>query len=260
MSFEILLLSIVQGIGEILPISSSVNLHLFSKLFHIQDFSFSLKIALHVGSLITLLIYSKKDVINIFKGLFSKKRTLFETYFFPLLLGTIPVTILGYFSRDFVKEFDSPKIMGTSSVLFGLTLFVFDKLSCAKNRVEKDNIQIWKACFIGCFQSLALFPGVSRLGICITASRMLNLDRRKAIRFSLLLAIPSILGSLSLETFECCKTNDFSLFSGNTAVSVMIVAITGLITIWPAIRFMEKKGFLAITIYRIVVGSILCFL
>lgn len=259
MDFNILFLSLIQGVSEILPISSSVNLHFFSSIFSINNFSFSLKIALHAGSLLTLILFFRKEICDIFKGIFSSRK-LSETHFFPLILGTIPVVIFGYFSRDFVKEFDSPKIMGVSSIFFGLILLVFDKLSCSKSRTDKNPVSLLKSFLIGCFQAIAIFPGVSRLGICITASRMFGLDRRKSIYFSLLLAIPSIGGSLVLELFDCYKKQSFVAFSNDSLIGIFLTSLIGLIAIYPCVKYMEKNGFFALTIYRIIIGLAICFL
>lgn len=260
MNIEILILSIIQGVAEILPISSSVNLQFFSSLFNLKSFSFLLKIALHAGSLITILFYFRTEITNILKGFFSKKIKLKDTYFFPLVIGTIPVVILGYLSRDFVKEFDSNIIMGVASVFFGILLLMFDKMACAKTRTDKSPVSISKAFFIGCFQAIAIFPGVSRLGICITSSRMLSLDRKKAIFFSLLLAIPSILGSLTLEIIESIKSEQNFVASNDILIGVALTTLIGIAIIGPAIKFMEKKGFVALTIYRIIVGLAICFI
>ncbi len=258
MNLEIILLSFIQGISEILPISSSVNLHFFSHIFDISAFSFSLKIALHAGSLIALLIFFHREIFDIFKGLFTEK-PIKSTHLFSLFFGTIPVVIIGYFARDYVKEFDSPRIMGISSIIFGLILFTVDKLSCKKSRSDKNPISIIKAFIIGCFQTIAIFPGVSRLGICITASRMLGLDRKKSIYFSLLLAIPSILGSLTLELFECHQKHDFQIFSNSSLTGIITTAFISLIALFPCIKYMENHGFGILVLYRIIIGIITCF-
>lgn len=254
MNSDIISLSVIQGISEILPISSSVNLHFFSHLFHIENFTFSLKIALHAGSLITLIVYFGKEIRDICKGLFGKKN-IQDTYLVALIFGTIPVVILGYFAHDFVKEFDSPRVMGISSVIFGILLHVFDKFANV-SKIDKKNISITKAFFIGCCQAIAIFPGVSRLGICITSSRMLGLARKKAIDFSLMLAIPSICGSLVLEILSNNTHTEF--ISTNNVSGIVLTALIGLIAILPCIRLMERKGFLALAIYRVLIGIAIC--
>lgn len=258
MDFNIILLSFIQGISEILPISSSINLHFFSHIFNINTFSFSLKIALHTGSLIALMIFFRREIFDIFSGIFGSK-SIKNTHLLPLFFGTIPVVIIGYFARDYVKEFDSPKIMGILSILFGIILFLIDKLSYHKSRTDKNPISIAKAFIIGCFQTIAIFPGVSRLGICITASRMLGLDRKKSIYFSLFLAIPSILGSLTLELFECYQKHDFQIFSNDSLIGIISTAIISLLAMWYCIKYMENRGFGVLVLYRIVIGIITCF-
>jgi undecaprenyl-diphosphatase len=256
MDLSILFLSVIQGISEVLPISSSVNLHFFSALFNIHEFSFALKIALHVGSLAALLIYFHSDVIDIFRGLFTRRK-ISDTCLLQLVCGTIPVVILGFLARDFVKEFHSQKIMGVTCICFGILLVMFDKLSCMQPRLSRANIagiSLSKSFVIGVFQSIAIFPGVSRLGICITAARMLSLDRKHAIRFSLLLAIPSILGSLVLELYESYKISDFQCFQGAALSGMIATALISIIAIHPCVRYTEKRGFSLIAIYRILVG------
>lgn len=258
-NLEIVFLSFIQGIAEILPISSSVNLHFFSHVINIPSFSFSLKIALHAGSLITLLLFFHHEIVDIIKGFFTSK-PLKNTHLMPLIAGTLPVVLIGYFARDFVKEFDSPKLMGVLSIAFGIMLFVVDKISCYKSRTDKDPIAITKAFVIGCFQSIAIFPGVSRLGICITASRMLNIERKKAIYFSLMLAIPSILGSLTLEIIEAYQKHNFAIFSNDSLFGIILTAVIGLIAITPCVKYMGNSGFGLLTLYRIAIGIIICLI
>lgn len=258
MNLDILALSFIQGISEILPISSSVNLYLFSQLFNWTNFTFSLKVALHAGSLLTLIVYFWKDIMDILKALTGKKPVR-KTYLIPLILGTIPVVIFGFLSRDFIKEFDSAKIMGLSCIVFGLALVIFDKLASNHNR-RYSTVSPFKAFLIGCGETIALFPGVSRLGICLTTSRILGLDRKQAINFSLMLAIPSICGSLFLEILDAIKTPGTVKFSNDALLGIIITAIIGLIVIRPCVRYMEKIGFVYLAAYRVAIGSIIYFM
>lgn len=258
MNFDILSYSLVQGISEILPVSSSANLYLFSKLLSAPEFLFSMKVALHAGSLITLLIYFREEITDIFRGIFGKKE-LSETYLLQLIVATIPVVIFGYFSRDFVKEFDSPRVMGLCCIIFGLALVLFDKLS-SKARPSKKPIALIKSLLIGVFQAISVIPGISRLGICITASRILGIDRKNSIHFSLLLAVPSICGSLTLEILECFKKSDFGVFTEKSMIGIGLTALIGLIAIFPCIRYMERKGFAALAIYRVIIGLVIYFI
>ncbi|MBQ8651531.1 MAG: undecaprenyl-diphosphate phosphatase [Alphaproteobacteria bacterium] len=257
---QILILSLVQGIAEFLPISSSINLELISKLFDISLYSFHLKIALHAGSLLALLIYFQRDIKDIFYGLFTKKTRLGSTLFFPIFVATIPVIISGYFSVDFIEQFNSIKAAGILSIIFGILLCLVDRISGDSPHNKRQQISVFKSFIIGCFQAIAIIPGVSRLGITITAARMLSLDRSKSIRFAMILAIPSIAGSLFLEVIKSVKYNNFQILEKNAIIAMLITALVSLIFIHPALNFMARKGFFGITIYRIIIGLVVLFL
>lgn len=254
--FENIVLSIVQGIGEFLPISSSTNITLISKILSFNDLSFSLKIALHSGSLLALLIYFRKIIYKIILGIFTNKVKLSNTAFNLMVFSTLPVVITGFIFNDFVKNFDIPLITGIILIIFGIILYVVDKYNIGTNC--KNNVL--RYIIIGCFQSIAIFSGVSRSGICITGCRLLNIERYQAITISLLLAIPSISGSLVLELINMYKNNTLNTFNINTLFAVLLTGLIGIISIKPCIKYMEKNGFYALMWYRIVVGLILILL
>jgi undecaprenyl-diphosphatase len=256
-SYDTLLLGVVQGVSEVLPISSSANLFLFTSICNIQGFSFSLKVALHAGSLIAFFVYFHSEISSIFRSFCLENMRLRQTYFWHLIVGTAPVVILGFLAHDFVIEFDSRKIMGISSIFFGMLLLIADKISALRS---KQSVSIVKAFVIGCFQAISIFPGVSRLGITITASRMLSIDRRKAIFFSMFLAIPSICGSLVLEIINLIEKRDLMIFSTDTLYGMAVTTIVSMIAIYPCSRFMEKRGFFWISMYRVVIGCVIIFL
>jgi undecaprenyl-diphosphatase len=253
MDLNVFIISFVQGVGELLPISSSVNMFIFHHLFRMNFFDFSFDIALHAGSLLALIVYFRREILDMLKACVSKK-PIRDTYLLQIVVGTIPVVILGYLSREYVKEFNSKAVMGCFCMLFGILLFVFDKLSASHKRPE--NISVIKAFIIGVFQAVAIFPGVSRLGVCITSSRMLSLNRQTAIHFSLLLAIPSILGSICLELF---KSGNIFLRESSMEGAIITFIISAVVII-PCVKFMEKRGFFVIAIYRCIIGILLFFL
>jgi undecaprenyl-diphosphatase len=185
---------------------------------------------------------------------------LSHTYFWHLILGTIPVVILGAFAHDFVVEFDSKRVMGISSMFFGVLLFAADKISISRN---KRPVSLTKSFIIGCFQAISVLPGVSRMGITITAARMLSIDRRKSISFAMFLAIPSICGSLVLELLTISKgapKHDLAIFSRETLYGMLVTAIISILAIYPCVRLMEKYGFLWIAAYRVIIGCVIAFL
>ncbi|MDR1034599.1 MAG: hypothetical protein LBL32_01535 [Holosporales bacterium] len=258
MNLEVLFLSIIQGISEILPISSSVNLYFFSKLLNISAFSFGMKVALHVGSFMAFIIYFRRDISSIFSAMFIRKNKLSDTYFWALIIGTVPVVVLGFLAIDFIKEFDSKVVAGGACAFFGCLLLICDKLSITRARYgDKSRVSIYKSFIIGCFQAVSVFPGVSRLGICITASRILHIERKRAIAFSMLLAIPSICGSMVIGIMDCYKHSDFSVFSIDALAGVLLTMLIGLVAIFPCVKYMEKTGFIYIVFYRILIGIIM---
>jgi undecaprenyl-diphosphatase len=218
-----------------------------------------MKIALHAGSLITLLIFFRKEIADILLGLFSKKKPLSETHFFQLFLGAIPVAIIGFCARNYVKEFDAIKVMGFTSIVFGILLVIFDMAFNNTNQRQHTRraalrLSIFEAIVIGLFQSISIFPGVSRLGICITAARMMSMNRTKAIHFSLFFAIPSIFGSIMLEIIDILQSSQQYILV-DILLGIVVTSIVGLLVIRPCISYMEKQGFLAIAIYRILIGA-----
>ena len=253
---EIIVLSIVQGIGEFLPISSSTNITLISKLLSFNDLSFSLKIALHCGSLLALLIYFRKVIYKIILGIFTNKVKLSNTAFYLMLLGTIPVIINGVIFNNFIKNFDIPFVTGIILIIFGIILYVVDKYNIGIDCKNK----ILQYIIIGIFQSIAIFSGVSRSGICITGCRFLNIEKSQAIKISLLLAIPSISGSLVLELINMYKNNTLNTLNIDTLFAVLLTGLIGIFSIKPCINYMEINGFHALMWYRIIIGLVLIFL
>lgn len=253
---EIIVLSIVQGIGEFLPISSSTNITLISRLLYFNDLSFSLKIALHCGSLLALLIYFRKVIYKIILGIFTNKVKLSNTAFYLMLLSTIPVIINGFIFNNFIRNFDIPLITGIIIIIFGIILYIVDKYNIGINCKNK----ILQYIIIGFFQSIAIFSGVSRSGICITGCRFLNIERSQSIKISLLLAIPSISGSLVLELINMYKNNTLNTLNINTLFAVLLTGLIGIISIKPCIKYMERNGFYALMWYRIIIGLVLIFL
>lgn len=248
---NIFILSLVQGITEFLPISSSTHLAIASKLFSISEFSFSLKIALHVGSLVALLIYFRKAIWQIILSLFTKRVKLSNTAFWLIVLGTLPTVIIGLLFHDFVKNLDSDVMcVGTMLISFGISLY-----SCDKFCETKTQNQYIRSLLIGLFQTIAILPGVSRLGICITAGRITGLNRNDAIQISMLLAIPAIFGSLVLELIKV--DNIKLLINSDALIGATLTSIIGILALTSCTRYMKRNGFKLLMWYRIILGLVL---
>lgn len=258
-TLQTLMLGVVQGIGEFLPISSSANLAVVSKIFKFATCSFETKVALHAGSLLALIFYFRQTLWRIFLGLFTNKVKLSQTAFYTMVIATLPVVIIGSILHRFIKGFDSNIITGILLIVFGILLWLSDIMSVNKLAQRCTKSTHVRDCLIGVFQSMAILPGVSRLGICTTACRLFNINRKQAITTSLLLAIPSIAGSLCIELFTIFKDDAIHLFNRTNLIGMLVSGIVGIMALPICIKYMENHGFFGIMCYRILLGLTVIF-
>ena len=244
---EILILSLVQGITEFLPISSSSHLILISDFLDFKNQNLSIDVSLHIGSFIAVLLYFYKDILNFFDN---------KILFFKIFISSIPLMIIGFFlvETGFVEKIRNLKIIAWTTVIFGFFLFLSDKFKLEKN-IEK-NFTMKSAIFIGLFQVLSLIPGVSRSGIAITASRLLNFKRVDAAKISFLLSIP-ILGAVSLFGLKNLIFSENSYFTVSNLIAIFFSFLTSLITIKYFLIYIKKFNLNIFVYYRILLGLIL---
>ena len=259
-NIQIFYLSLLQGLTEFLPVSSSGHLILLSKFSQFPDQGLALDVAVHVGSIIAVMIYFSETIYDIIKG-------VIKTYFIPtfknygaklfwlLVIGTIPSIIAGYLLKEHGMEWArNTRLIGWTILGYGLLLFVADKISMTIRKI--DHMGILDAIVIGCAQCLALIPGTSRSGVTITFARFLGMERREAAKFSMLLSIPSIIGAAVLTTFEVWQAGNIRelgwMFDG-----VVYSYMSSIIAIYVVIWWLKKSTFLPFVLYRIVLGSIL---
>ena len=183
---EIFILSAVQGISEFLPISSSAHLILISSFFELKTNSLLIDISLHLGSLIAIIFYFRKDLFDLNSN---------QKYLNLILFGSIPLLIFGYVlhTSELIYLLRNIKIIAFTSLFFGIILFFSDQAKTEKN--ISTNLDFKSIIFIGLFQILALIPGVSRAGITLTAARFLKFNRVDAGKISFLLSIPALAGA-----------------------------------------------------------------
>ena len=259
---HVILLSILQGLTEFLPVSSSGHLILFSIFSTFPDQGIGLDVAVHFGSIIAVVIYFWNDVWKIAKGTIL-------TYFIPnfknegnrlfwlLFIGTLPVVCVGLTLRHFGIEFrddEASKLIGWTILCFGLLLFVADKVGMTIRKVE--HLGVLDALLIGFAQCLSLVPGTSRSGITITMARFLGMERKEAARFSMLLAIPAIVGATTLVGYELYVSQDFREMM--LAVDgVLYSFVASIIAIYVIMWWLQKSTFLPFVIYRVILGTIL---
>jgi len=196
--FEIFLLSIVQGISEFLPISSAAHLILVSNIYEFKNQSLLIDISLHLGSLLAILFYFRKDIFD-----FNKNLNLF----YKIAISTMPLVVVGYFlySTEIIYQLRNIKVIAWSTLFFGILIYIADKNIFLK-KIETD-FNIKSALIIGFFQVLALIPGVSRAGITITAGRILGFDRVDSSKIAFYLSIPALGGASFLGIKDIFETS-----------------------------------------------------
>jgi undecaprenyl-diphosphatase len=241
---EIIFLSLIQGVTEFLPISSSSHLIIFSNLTNYENQNLSIDVSLHIGSFLAVIIYFNKDIKNLIKN---------KKFFFKIFIASIPVMLFGFFlvQTNLIEKLRSIEIIGWTTLLFAILLYISDKFEL-KNNIDK-NFNYKSAIFIGLFQILSLIPGVSRSGISITAARFLNFKRLDAAKISFLLSIPtlgavSIFGLKNLITFEDFNLSALNLFS------IFLSFIFSLITINYFLKYIKKFSLNIFVLYRVILG------
>ena len=195
---EASILAFIQGFTEFIPVSSSAHLVIISKISNFNVSSLQLDISLHLGSLLAIIFYFRKDLLNITKN---------KSLFLLIVLGSIPLIIVGYFfySSGLIENLRNLKVIAWTTLVFGILLFIADR-STIKNKIN-NNLNLKNILIIGIFQVFAIIPGVSRSGIIITASRFLNFDRVDSSKISFYLSIPALAGASVLSMKDIINTN-----------------------------------------------------
>ena len=245
---EVLILSIIQGIPEFLPISSSAHLIIFSNITDFSNQSLIFDVGLHLGSLLAILFYFRKELLNI-----ANDKKLFNL----LLIGSIPLILVGYifYSTGIINSFRNLKIIAWATLIFGLLMYFADTFKIEK-KIEK-NLNIRNILIIGIMQILAVIPGVSRSGITITAGRFLNFDRHDSTKISFYLSIPALMGASALALKDVINENvEFNFF---LIISIILSFIFSYLTIKYFLIYTKKFSLKFFVIYRIVL-SIIIFL
>ena len=247
---EIFVLSIIQGITEFLPISSSSHLILISKYLNFNNQSLSIDVSLHIGSFFAVLVFFKKDIYKIFKEKFL---------LYKIIISSMPVVFLGYLlvKLNLIDYLRNIKIIGWTTIVFGILLYISDKFKNTKN--ISNDFSFKTALIIGFFQVLSLVPGVSRSGITITAGRFLEFERVEAAKISFLLSIPTLAAISFFGINNLVKSGDLN-FSLINFLSIFLSFIFSLITIMYFLKFIKNFSLNVFVIYRILLGLIILFL
>jgi len=247
---NIIILSLIQGITEFLPISSSSHLILIPMLTEYPDQGVMFDIALHTGSLLAVIIYYRKEIINALK-LSDHSNNLIRL----LIIGSIPLPIAGLLIIDFVSyNLRGIEVIGLMTISFALLLLIADRKS--ENNNDIADISSIAILTIGLFQTLALVPGVSRSGIVITAALLLNYKRIDAIKIAFLLSIPAIFMASVYNVFEVTSSENIIIYKEHF-IGMILSLLFSYITIHLFITTINKISFTPYIIYRILLGTML---
>jgi undecaprenyl-diphosphatase len=249
---QYLLIGILQGITEFLPISSSGHLVLFAKFTFWDDQGLFTDIAVHFGTLCAVIFYMRKDlfflIINIFKS-----ESLSNKIILKIIVATLPAIFVGFFIYDLVNlYFRDVRVIALSSIIFGIILYFADKRKSSQKNWE--NITIVESLIIGLWQVMAFVPGASRAGVTITGARFLHFNRINAVKFSMLLSIPIILASLSLSLFDIFFSKEQITNINPSIFAACISFITALLSIHFMMNLIKITNFNLFIIYRIILG------
>lgn len=245
--FETILLSIIQGVTEFLPISSSAHLIIFSSLTNFHNQNLTMDVSLHLGSLLAIIFFFKKKIFNfiINKPLIIK-----------IIISSLPTIVIGFFfvKFDIIDQFRNIYVIGFSTIIFGLLLYISDKSIIKKNII--NDLSIKESLYIGLLQALALIPGVSRSGITLTGARFLKFDRITSAEISFLLSIPTLFAASVYNILKIIKLENIQITTNNFWAIVMSFVFS-LITLKFFIKFLKKFSLIFFVIYRFLLGIII---
>jgi len=273
--FTAVLLGIIQGITEFLPISSTAHLTLAGKLFglvstdHPEAWTQFIAV-MQLGTLAAVLVYFLRDILGMTRAVvrdlsthgggqgwkgYSKDSRLA----FAIAIGTLPVGVIGFALKHVIEGVltKSPAVIAASLIILALLLWLAEKVS--RRTKDLNRVSFLDALIIGCAQALALIPGSSRSGTTMTAALFLGFNRESAARFSFLLSIPAVAAS---GLFEMLRIDEhvFHLGMGNLVVATIVSSIAGYAAIAWLLRYLVRHTMMVFVWYRIVLGLILIFL
>jgi len=246
---EVLLLSCVQGISEFIPVSSSAHLFLISEIYDFKYQTLTLDISLHLGSLLAIIFYFRKDLFNILNN---------RKLFLLIIIGSLPLIICGFLvlKTGMINNFRNMEVIAWTTFIFAILLYIADKVE-VKQKLEA-NIDLKSIIIIGLFQIFALIPGVSRSGIVLTAARFINFNRYDSTKISFYLSIPAIAGA----SFLGLKNISYEDFDFNLIIlfSIIFSFFTSFLTIKYFLIFVKKFSLNLFVIYRIILSLLLFYI
>jgi undecaprenyl-diphosphatase len=243
---EIIILSLIQGISEFLPISSSAHLVVVSTLYEFKSSSLLIDVSLHLGSLLAIVFFFRKELFDIKNN---------HKLLILITVGSIPLIIVGYilYKSELIYSLRNIEIVAWTTLIFGIILYIADK--CRFNNNISSNLNLKIIFYIGLFQIFALIPGVSRAGITITAARIFKFNRVDSSKISFLLAIPALAGA-SVLGLKDVISQSFE-FNYLILIAITLSFLSSYFTVKFFLQYINKFSLNVFVIYRILVSVIL---
>jgi undecaprenyl-diphosphatase len=261
-NLQIIILAVVQGLTEFLPISSSAHLILVPVILGWPDQGLVFDVAMHLGSLSAVMLYFRRELLALtrdgFASVFKGRHSADSRLAWWIILGTLPAVVFGGLFKDVIEtQLRSPLVIAATTIGFGILLGLADRL--ARHVRDEYSMTFGDALVIGLFQALALIPGTSRSGITMTAGLFLGLNRDAAARFSFLLSIPIILASGFFKTRDLVESTvpvDYGLL----LLAVGLSAFSAWLCIKLFLSLIDRIGMMPFVIYRLLLGALLLYL
>lgn len=261
---EAILLGVVQGLTEFLPISSSGHLILipwlqdYTFLRENPDFNKTFDVALHIGTLIAVVYYFRHDLWGMVRGFLRTLRTRSleghdEHLAWVVIVGTIPAVIVGGLGEEAIDEnLGEPWMIAVQLIFFGLLLGLADRLP---QRLDVDHVKVRHGLYIGLAQALSLAPGTSRSGITITAGRFLGFTRDAAARISFLLLVPATAGAIVVKGYGALTEGLPDGVTGPIIAGIIAAAVSGYLAIFGLLRYVRTHSYDVFVVYRLLIGA-----
>ncbi|WP_456375829.1 undecaprenyl-diphosphate phosphatase [Thiolapillus sp.] len=259
-TLQIILLALIQGFTEFLPISSSAHLILAPYVFGYADQGLAFDLAVHLGTLLAVVLYFREEILAMLRDWFASltpggQATANSRLGWDIILATLPVMVVGVLIKDLVEhQLRAPQVIAATTIVIGLVLWWADRAS--KRNLAIGSMNLKHALFIGMAQALALIPGTSRSGITMAAALMLGYTREAASRFSFLLSIPTILASVIWVGKDLISANQ-TVHWQDLGLGVLLSFIAAYTTIHFFLRFIERIGMAPFAIYRLMLGVVI---
>ena len=255
---QVIILALLQGLTEFLPISSSAHLILPSQLFGWPDQGLAFDVGVHVGTLLAVVIYFRNDLLQMFiawLGSLSGKHSSNSRLAWFVIAGTVPALITGLLLNELIdNHLRSILVIAGTTLIFGAVLCWADLFRTESRTL--DSIRLKDALMIGAAQAVALVPGTSRSGITISTALMLGMDRHSAARFSFLLSVPVILGAGLIKTLDLIALGDSAPW-GMVALGTLIAGVSAFSCIHFFLKWLDRIGMQPFVVYRLILGVFL---